>query len=381
MILGGWFFLLFIIALSLIVIFKHGEIQMFPFIFVLPITLLFGPTLLIYTDLITQKRQRFSTNYWYHYIPFFISYIIDISYFSMVGFDKLSLENYASLPYTKFLFSLRIISPIIYAQWVLAKVKLHQNRIKDEFSYFENIDLGWINFHSYGLIIINIVCIALVAVENVASYNFMFSFYYYVFVSSLCYLASLSFFGLKQRVIFIKKNTTKDLKYSATSENNIIEGIENEYSKMLKHKTSNTIQKTNKYRRNMEDLKIYEKRLYYAMEHSKLFLEPELSLAQLASHVNISTHLLSQVLNECIMMNFYDFINSYRVIEVKSKLANRSYDKYNIVVLAYESGFNSKASFQRIFKNHTGLTPTEYKRNLLQSEVEVREVEMYASLV
>jgi AraC-like DNA-binding protein len=316
-------------------------------------------------------------------IPFVAAYLLDFSYLGLSGLEGLTQENYANLPHTRIMFSLRIISPIIYSQWALAKVKAHQNHIKEEFSFSEKIDLSWLQFLCYSLIVINVFSIALVVFENIFSYSFIIEFNYYTLVATSFLLLGLIYYGLGQERIF--KLTNKIFKLKLSTENEKIQDvlIDNKFlpSSLNKQIKQTTIHNSLKNRRNMEDIKIYEKRLYSAMEQKKLFLEPELSLAQLASNINMTSHLLSQVLNECIMMNFYDFVNSYRVIEMKSKLANRSFDKYNIVVLAYESGFNSKASFQRIFKNHTGLTPTEYKRHLLEHEAEVREIEMYASVV
>jgi len=105
--------------------------------------------------------------------------------------------------------------------------------------------------------------------------------------------------------------------------------------------------------------------LKQAMVKDKLYLNPNLSLSQLAYHINIPPYYLSMIF-KFLNTNFYDYINSYRVKEVIEKLSDEKNDKYNIVALAFESGFNSKASFQRIFKNHTGMTPTEYKNNIIR---------------
>ena len=60
--------------------------------------------------------------------------------------------------------------------------------------------------------------------------------------------------------------------------------------------------------------------------------------------------------------NFFNFVNRYRVDEVKQKILNPKYDNYSVLGIALECGFNSKTAFNRIFKHMTGLTPTEYKK-------------------
>lgn len=77
--------------------------------------------------------------------------------------------------------------------------------------------------------------------------------------------------------------------------------------------------------------------------------------------MNISTHHLSQAINQNLNTNFYKFVNAYRVEEVKKKLKNPEFEKYSILGIAFESGFNSKSTFNKIFKEETGMTPSEFK--------------------
>ncbi len=119
----------------------------------------------------------------------------------------------------------------------------------------------------------------------------------------------------------------------------------------------------------MKNIVQLKEKLFYAMEVKKLYRNHRLSLVSLANEVGCSSYMLSHFLRDYLNTSFYDFINGYRIKEVKEKLQNRDFDKYNIVVLAFESGFNSKATFQRIFKNFTGLTPTEYRLSVIEGKV------------
>ena len=93
------------------------------------------------------------------------------------------------------------------------------------------------------------------------------------------------------------------------------------------------------------------------------YLDEELSLQKLSLLVNISTHRLSEVINQDLNTNFYRLINAYRVEEVKRKLKNSEFDKYSILGIAFESGFNSKSTFNKIFKEETGMTPSAFKKS------------------
>lgn len=105
----------------------------------------------------------------------------------------------------------------------------------------------------------------------------------------------------------------------------------------------------------------YEKQLYKYIEKSKAYLNPELSLEDLAQQVKIPKHHLTQVLNERINKNFYVFINEYRIKEAVKKLNDIKND-INILSLAFECGFNSKSSFNNYFKKVTGYTPSAYRK-------------------
>jgi AraC-like DNA-binding protein len=97
------------------------------------------------------------------------------------------------------------------------------------------------------------------------------------------------------------------------------------------------------------------------LKEEQVFKENELRLDDLAAYLDITRHQLSQVINEHYGVNFFELINRYRVEYVKTILANPEYHKRTIIQIAYEAGFNNKASFNRYFKQATGLTPSEYR--------------------
>ena len=90
-------------------------------------------------------------------------------------------------------------------------------------------------------------------------------------------------------------------------------------------------------------------------------MNPELNLQEMAEHLEVTRHQLSAVINQQQHMNFYEFVNYYRINEVKMLMQNPEYFDQNNYELAYEAGFNSKASFYRIFKQFTDQTPSEYR--------------------
>ncbi|MCU0447251.1 MAG: helix-turn-helix transcriptional regulator [Microscillaceae bacterium] len=97
-----------------------------------------------------------------------------------------------------------------------------------------------------------------------------------------------------------------------------------------------------------------------AMEADKIYLDNELTVNKLAKYLQISPKTVSAILNQHLQKGFNDFINEYRVEEVKLQMLNPDNQHLTISGIALEAGFNSQATFQRVFKNQVGMTPSEY---------------------
>ena len=108
-------------------------------------------------------------------------------------------------------------------------------------------------------------------------------------------------------------------------------------------------------------------RIIVLMEVEKLYQETELTLQDLADKLQSPTHQVSQAINEGMKKNFYDLVNSYRVAEAKRLLLEPGNRNYTILSVGFEAGFNSKTTFNTVFKKFTGLTPTEFRQKELLS--------------
>lgn len=99
--------------------------------------------------------------------------------------------------------------------------------------------------------------------------------------------------------------------------------------------------------------------LRHYMETERPFLNSSLRLQDLSEHLNFPQHYISQVINDLDGKNFADFINTYRIEEAKRLLLDEDHKK--ILHVAFDSGFNNKASFNNAFKRFTGMAPSEYR--------------------
>ncbi|MEQ8928209.1 MAG: helix-turn-helix domain-containing protein, partial [Fulvivirga sp.] len=105
--------------------------------------------------------------------------------------------------------------------------------------------------------------------------------------------------------------------------------------------------------------KAHQIKQYMATE--KPYLDFELNLSDLADRLEMNPRELSQLINDQLKMNFYEFVNTYRVEEAKQLLKKFSTSEKRINEVMYDSGFSSKSTFNEIFKRTTGMTPKEFR--------------------
>jgi ligand-binding sensor domain-containing protein/AraC-like DNA-binding protein len=103
------------------------------------------------------------------------------------------------------------------------------------------------------------------------------------------------------------------------------------------------------------------RKLLEIMEKEKPFLSPDITLPELGKRIDMSKEELSQVINRELHLNFNAFINRYRIEEAKRKLRDPKENQFVVLKIAYEVGFNSKSSFNAVFKRMTGMSPSEYR--------------------
>ncbi len=110
-----------------------------------------------------------------------------------------------------------------------------------------------------------------------------------------------------------------------------------------------------------------KERLIELMNTEKPFLNPDIRLDTLAQMLDVSRHHASQIINEHFSVNFFDFINQYRIREAEQLLTSAKSENSSITDIAYQSGFNNRISFYKAFKKILGTTPSEYRNHNLVS--------------
>ena len=226
---------------------------------------------------------------------------------------------------------------------ITRRLVTYRKQLKNVFSNNEGKELKWMNWLLLVAISTWLFSLVTVFTSNLFD-NFLFSLRTESLLSLLL-IWSLAHFGLQQKPGFIDQND--DGAEDLTSQN------DNEDS---------TLNGPTKYQRSAldtEQSKRIANKINDIMEKEKLYLDSNLTLQKLSNYVAISPNYISQTLNETLSMNFFDFINKWRIEAAKPKiLANQD----TVLDVALEVGFNARSSFYKAFKQETGKTPSEFRK-------------------
>ncbi len=304
--------------------------------------LILGAFIFLYVLLMVKTNNKFKAVYWLHGLPFLLFNLYFIFYFYFPGeIEKGTFYyiTYERVNFFKIIFYLTI-NPI-YAIWSLFLLMRHKQKILNDFSYTEQIDLFWLKYVVLGFMVFVIVLL----ITHLFKFQIIaFSpLGYVIYFTLTLYMFFLGYFGLKQQAIYNDKQI--DLSLS----DNVIPINENGKGEHYKRSTLKE-----------KEAEVYLENLLNYFEKEKPYLNGQLNLADLSEYLNISVHHLSQIINERLGKRFFDFVNEYRVQEVKTRLSNAKHEQYTLLSIAYDSGFNSKSCFNSTFKKITGFTPSQY---------------------
>lgn len=334
--LASMFFLIIISCLYVFKIYQNNGDYYVPFYSELnyAIPLLYGVLLWFYTRSLIKKDFRPKPIDFIHLIPFllFMAYLL----FPLLMGRKSEAQAEMGYPLIKL-----IINPI-YIFLTIKELAKHRKKLLEHFSYVDQMHHYWLSWIAYsGLLLWIVACLG-----NV------FNWLNHYDTQLLGDYFLISFLGVFMFIIaYVGFNRTQIFQ---AGEHQILDTPE--LPKMQPEFKIDTSAYVDDYNQ-----------LKQLMLEEKPYLDAKLSLHKLSEISGIPQAKLSTTINQMSAQNFYDFVNGYRVDEVKYKLLNEDLEKYSMLGIAEDSGFNSKASFNRIFKKHTGLTPTEFVKGKASS--------------
>ena len=295
---------------------------------------LYGPIFYFYTQGVIFKDFKLSSRHLLHSIPYllFTILLLSLTNYTPPSTSEEIMTN--DLPWHFYLISaLMYVHFYVYLGLTYKSLRKYREIIKNKYSQIDQINLDWLSFslNTFGLLtFISLIQNFIALVENIS-----------VFMVTFVLLLIFIFY-------FVNKVILKALRQPE-----IFAGI--------------TQKETRKYlgsNLTPDQVEEHKKQLLALFKTEKPFLNPQVSITELSEKISVSTKHLSQVINQSFKKNFFDFINTYRIKEAQQILKESKDNKLTILEVMYQSGFNSKSSFNTAFKKETGKTPTEFRKTL-----------------
>lgn len=309
----------------------------FPIINVIPFTfsLSLGPSIYFYVKFLCWPEKKMNPQGYWHFSPVLLEVVAH--YFKVLesqsaGISPEETELFVTVYPIIQLASL--ISVAFYVVISLKQLKHFHLFLKENFSDYFKYQLHWLQRLLIIFTVLELCWLPYTLIDYfVFDFNLSIEAYYplYLLISIITIWIGIESFLRPELVIL---NRTSNQKYP-------------ENMKV----TEDDIQKGRWLEREIQSKQYY--------------LNSELTLKTLAENLKMHPNSLSRVLNKALKKCFADFINEYRVDDVKSKFKESKYDKSTLLEIALESGFNSKTTFNRIFKKFTGKTPQDFKKQQL----------------
>ena len=283
-----------------------------------------GPSFYFYVRALTKPSVRFRSRELWHFSPLVLNYLH--SFYHALSGDCDPYPRFHHL--AELLEAGAIISILIYMVVSYRLVVKYQDDLLNRVSNLDLIDLRWVK-----------TIIAVIALSFVMILIFL------VISSGLLGKETLSQWDQYRSAVL--------LFYAA-----VLYGLS--ISGFRQAQTLN-FPETDLREEPQPELSVILSKLQHKMTEDHLYRNPDLSLSDLSRATGVSERAISQTLNNEVQKNYYRFINEYRVEEVKRRLMDPKVQHLKILSVAFDAGFNSKASFNRVFKLYTGLTPKQFR--------------------
>ncbi len=324
---------------------------------------LYGPVFYLYVAKIIGKSHSFSkARSMLHLLP--VACVIVLATALLLNHSSSEILSYISENETEaetkatvwidvavfFQMLFGIISMLWYLKNSYKLLDNHQKKIGDRYSFKEAVDLSWLRIFLFSLFIVFIVYVA--------------TFMGLVFADDeIKWGEQLLYLSLVFCVFYLAYKAIAQPQIFSESDGNMM----NDNKVTQKQESKSETEKTSYQNSALtdEDSLMVFKAIKEQITQEELFLNPKLSLSNLAGTSGFKSHYISQAINQNTDGNFFDFINSFRMKTAKDLLAVDKATSVNILDVAMNAGFNSKSSFYTVFKKYTNQTPTQFRKNLL----------------
>jgi len=331
-------------------------------LFYVPFQQLFfiGPVIFFYVQSLLNPSFRFGKNEWWHLLPGILYLLFSII---MVVTDKLVLKKYYFLaggqdPDFDTWYQLTgFASMLFYFFLSLRYYNLYKKLILQVVSYAELVSFRWVRNFLVAFLIMLFIKIVFFILGEITDMSYWDTWWYFFVFAILFYYIAITGYAnsVETKVAFkphlLTYRPTLLLNYSPSL--TLTESVTEEAEIIA-------IEPASKENAADEVLTEWKPKLLGLLQEEKIYEDPELTLTQVAKQLQSNPSFISMVVNRGFGLNFNDFINQFRIEAVKEMLKKGEHKKQTLLGIAYECGFNSKATFNRAFKKVTGLTPKEW---------------------
>jgi len=315
--------------------------------FLYNITIALAPLIYFYVKSITTSNFKFKKMYWLHF-SFAITFILYRAFIFIYdaiqpGFNstqngilKLKIDEPIVQPIVG---AIELPFMLLYLAFTLQLFFNYRNRIKQYFSKTYKLELNWMLTF---LVLFTLLFVYDTIQTIIDTFIIDLSYTQRWWLNLLSALITL-YVGIKG--FFTDTTKLNKLKFNFSP---------------YTYGTTNKLKEKNLKSISKDDVTNIKK----LMEQEKIYLNPELNLIEMAEYVNMSRNQLSEVINSGFKQNFNDFVNTYRVNAFKNMIKNDKHKQLSLLGVALDCGFNSKATFNRVFKKITHVSPTDYLKSL-----------------
>lgn len=336
------------------------------FMFYVPMnhTLLMGPVIYMYIRSLLNPQFTFTKKDRWHFVPgiAYIIWTIIVAVTDLLILKKYYLMDGQNDPdFDTWYQASGFLSLLIYLVLSLRYYLMYRAFIVQELSFADTVQFKWVrNFliacflYFFSTVLLDILRLAGVNIgyQDTWWYYLLFAFIFY-YIAITGYANSIEQKKLFE-LDFLRYQMPALIGAGSVPDDSALEDATFEVIPSSKSTDSETV----------SDSVIppeWITKVDNTMVHEKMYRNPELTLTDLANHLGTNASVLSKIINRSFGKNFNDYVNAYRVMEVKEQLANPANAHLTIMGLAYDAGFNSKATFNRAFKKFTGDSPKSYQ--------------------
>ncbi len=310
------------------------------------ISLIIGPLILLYVrSLFIENKGLVKKNLVHFIYPVFYILVITLPMLILNVLDiKVLIYEQIEFFLDNNVFIATIYENIILFAYTCFSFKLFFKYIKATkfvYSNIEETNFNWIKYLLYGIFIINIYD-AISIIFSSFYEDYTSESFFTVVVLLVLFLYYLGYKGVNHSKILVPDFLLQPLKKQKTK---VVLKIDEKESEIEIQKIIDII-----------------------LEKS-LFIDKNLSLSKLAKETNLTDKKLSTIINQQMKTTFYDLINTYRLAEFKRRILLEKYENITILGVAYDCGFKSKSTFNRLFKLHNGISPSVYKKENIKKSL------------